>query len=360
MCSILKKILIDARSMASTPSGIGMYLYNFLKEIINYKNFEITLITDVIESEEIKYFQKLNIDIISYGSKVSNNFKVFSYFKFIKKELTKLNPDVFWEPNFIIPINLKFKGKKIITIHDIFPITHPECYNWKYRIYFKFFLSKTIKNIDYIMYDSKTTKDGVENWNPRVKNIKSDITYIAIDFFDNKIKTIDKNYFIYIGNIEKRKGFDLLLEAYNLYNQHGGKNKLYIVGKLKEKKLKEKISKLEGIKYFGYVDKKEKNKLLNECSCFIFPSRAEGFGMPIIEAMHYNKPIIASDLKIFKELIGNCINYFELTNDFNETFNNLFLSMLNYDKCDQNRYKKVTEKYSSNKLIRKIIKILEM
>lgn len=359
MCSILKKILIDARSMASTPSGIGMYLYNFLKELVNYKNFKITLITDVIESDEIKYFQNLNIDIISYGSKVTNSFKVFSYFKFLKKELTNLNPDIFWEPNFIIPINLKFKGKTIITIHDIFPITHPKFYNFKYRIYFNFFLKKTLKKVDYILYDSKTTKNSVEKWNPKIKNIKSSITYIIIDFESIQIKNTDKGYFIYIGNLEFRKGTDLLIDAYKLYRANGGKKKMYIVGKLKDKEIKEKMKNSDGIKYCGYIDKKQKNKLLNESSCFIFPSRAEGFGMPVIEAMHYNKPVIASNLEIFKELIGNNVNYFKLEKKYDNSVRNLASIMASYKKNNNEENKKISKKYSSESLIKKFIKIIE-
>ena len=360
MCNNLKKIVIDARSMASAPSGIGMYLYNILKEIIKFNKFEIILVTDVIESEEIKYFQNLNIKIISYGIKVSNKLKVFDYFKFIKKELVKINPDVFWEPNFIIPIKLKFNGKIIITIHDIFPVTHPSCYDWKYIIYFKFFLKRTIKIADHILYDSLTTKKAVEKWKPEVKKKKNDITYVIINYEDEKLKNIDKKYFIYIGTLEKRKGIDLLIEAYNLYRKNGGKNKLYIIGKLKEKEIETKLNQTEGIKYFGYINKKDKNKLLSQCSCFVFPSRAEGFGMPIIETMYYNKPIIASNLEIFKELVGNCINYFKLSKDNMASSISLAKKMESYKVCDNKKYREVIEKYSTKNLINKIIKILEM
>lgn len=352
----MKKILVDARSMASNPSGIGMYLYNFLKELVNYKNFKLILITDVIESNEIKYFKKLNIDIVSYGTRVSNNFKVFSYFKFIKKQISKLNPDIFWEPNFIIPINLNFNGKTIITIHDIFPITHKPYYNFKYIIYFNFFLRKTLKQVDHILYDSKTTKHCVENWNSKTKKIKNSVTYVIINRDNVEVKNIDKNYFIYIGNIEKRKGIDLLIDSYNMYREKGGINKLYIIGKLKDKKLKKKIENSKNIKYYGYINKNKKNKLLSESSCFIFPSKAEGFGMPVIEAMHYNKPIIASNLEIFKELVGNCINYFELDNN---SVNNLTIKMFNYEVCNGEQYKRIINNFVSNKLIKDVIKILE-
>ena len=42
---------------------------------------------------------------------------------------------------------------------------------------------------------------------------------------------------------------------------------------------------------------------------------AEGFGMPILEVMKHNKPILASNLKIFDEVVGDCVERFSLAGD---------------------------------------------
>ena len=49
---------------------------------------------------------------------------MYAYFAFIKKELKQVRPDIFWEVNSIIPINLGGSFKTLITIHDMFPIQY--------------------------------------------------------------------------------------------------------------------------------------------------------------------------------------------------------------------------------------------
>ena len=44
----------------------------------------------------------------------------------------------------------------------------------------------------------------------------------------------------------------------------------------------------------------------------MFPSRGEGFGIPLLESMAAGKPVIASNLSIFQEIIGDCVRYFDV------------------------------------------------
>ena len=59
---------------------------------------------------------------------------------------------------------------------------------------------------------------------------------------------------------------------------------------------------------------------------------AEGFGMPLLEVMKHNKPILASDLKIFDEVVGNCVERFSLDGGEEEQIKNLSQAMHNFDK----------------------------
>ena len=55
------KIAVDARTLGSRPSGVGMYLNDFLEQLITYDEFEWILFTDVKESEYIKRFEARGI-----------------------------------------------------------------------------------------------------------------------------------------------------------------------------------------------------------------------------------------------------------------------------------------------------------
>ena len=132
------KIAVDARTLGSRPSGVGMYLNDFLEQLITYDEFKWILFTDVKESEYIKRFEARGIKVIEWGKPVYRSAGVYAYFAFIKKELKQVRPDIFWEVNSIIPINLGGSFKTLITIHDMFPIQYVRYFGKIYSYYFKF------------------------------------------------------------------------------------------------------------------------------------------------------------------------------------------------------------------------------
>ena len=120
------------RTLGSRPSGVGMYLNDFLKVLMKYREFEFVLLSDVAESEYIRYFMEKGIPVITQGKAVYRSAGVYSYFSFIQKQLNEIQPDLFWEVNTIIPIRLKGNFKTMITIHDMFPIEYVEYFGIVY------------------------------------------------------------------------------------------------------------------------------------------------------------------------------------------------------------------------------------
>ncbi|MEJ7610685.1 MAG: glycosyltransferase family 1 protein [Ferruginibacter sp.] len=122
-----------------------------------------------------------------------------------------------------------------------------------------------------------------------------------------------KGDFLYtLGTINPKKNFHVLpclLE--------GNNRTLVISGVTDDEAYKEKI-KEEARKYHaedrliftGPVDENEKYRLMQDCEAFVFPSLAEGFGLPVIEAMHFGKPVILSALTALPEIGGNAAFYF--------------------------------------------------
>lgn len=350
------KILVDARSLGQKPSGIGMYIYNFVNELKNYPDVEIGLLTDVVESDEMqKLSQEQNVRMYIYGKYVNKNIDLFSYFRYVQKMIHEMKPNIFWEGNNLVPVKIENPyGKFVVTIHDMFPFTMPECYGKVYPYYFKYGIAKTLKLADTVIYNSKETKAETEKCFPEARTKKSFLSYIIVEV-DIQETMEDKNYFLYIGNLEKRKGTDILLRAYREYRMNGGDKRMILAGKIREKEIEELFwevsGQVEGLEYAGYVDDKEKNKLLAECSCFLFPSRAEGFGMPVIEAVAYKKPVIASDLSIFKELLGDAINYFEISQDNGKAEKKLCELMQSYqENISEQNYEKVKNEYTAKVL----------
>lgn len=361
------KLLIDARSLGSHPSGIGMYLYDFVKELMEDSRFELTLLSDVAVSDEMRFLARQNLPVITYGKPVSKSAGVFSYFKFVQDSLDYYQPDLFWEPNNLIPVTLRrYSGSIMVTIHDVFPITQPEQHGFLYSHYFKYGIRKTLKQADRITYNSVETKLETERLFPQARDISHLVSYIIVnrpDFADapispdilfRDIRLDGEDYFLYLGNLERRKGTDLLLKAYVRYREAGGTKKLYLGGNIREPEIKQLYEQIHrdtpGVTALGYVGPEQKTALFRYCSGFLFPSRAEGFGIPVIEAMHYNKPILASDLSIFHEIAGDAISYFDCTGTEEEQTEHLAEAMLQLKTADLEAYTNVVQRYLPDEL----------
>jgi glycosyltransferase involved in cell wall biosynthesis len=64
------------------------------------------------------------------------------------------------------------------------------------------------------------------------------------------------------------------------------------------------------VKLTGPITEEEKYWYYKNCDAFLFPSYAEGFGLPVIEAMHYGKPVFISTKTCLPEIGGNAAYYF--------------------------------------------------
>ncbi len=311
------KVLIDARTLGSAPSGVGYYAYNFILGLHENPDLELILVSDVASSEELNHLRDLGLEVILYGQLIKKSFKVFRYLKFIDGLIKKLEPDYFWEINNLLPARMGGKKcQKIVTIHDVFPMYQKDAYGLVYRIYFFLGMRATLKNADILFYNSKSSKVNCEKYFPQAISIKNYISYIIMNTAQKNQVAADGNYFLYVGNLEYRKGVDLLLEAFERYVANGGKKRLLLAGKIRDEKieamLREHLQKNSQLEYLGYIDESKKNELYKECSAFVFPSRAEGFGMPVVEASLYHKPVIISRIDVFEELMGDHAYYFDI------------------------------------------------
>ena len=121
-------------------------------------------------------------------------------------------------------------------------------------------------------------------------------------------------FFFSIGQIVEKKNFHVLLDVmknlkeFNLYIS--GEDTSDYANYIRNRIEKEQIS---NVKLTGSISTEEKNWLYKNCHAFVFPSKFEGFGLPVIEAMQCGKPVFSSEMTSLKE-IGDKYAYF--WNDF--------------------------------------------
>ena len=64
------KLIVDARVLSSRPCGVGMYAYRYIRELMKYPNIELTLLTDVVVSNEIKELEAAGVPVVKYGKPI--------------------------------------------------------------------------------------------------------------------------------------------------------------------------------------------------------------------------------------------------------------------------------------------------
>ena len=179
------------------------------------------------------------------------------------------------------------KKKKIVTYHS--DIVKQKLLNFFYHPVKLFFLN----SMDKIIVSSKqylnTSKD-LKNFKKKIKIINFGINKIQVKTNNNLKK---QKYILFVGSIRYYKGLNILIEAAKTI-----KSKIFICGSGKDLTklilLKNKL-RLKNVFFLGYVSEKYKNELLKHCELFILPSnaRSEAFGIAILEAMSFGKPIIS-------------------------------------------------------------------
>ncbi len=113
-------------------------------------------------------------------------------------------------------------------------------------------------------------------------------------------------FVLYVGPMARHKGTDLLVEAMALVQQRFPEVTLVIAG---ETNCKAAESSRTRTRLLGYVDEARLAALYRSCTLFAFPSRYEGFGLPILEAMSYGAPVVTSRASACPEAGGDAAHY---------------------------------------------------
>ncbi len=179
-----------------------------------------------------------------------------------------------------------------------------------------------------ICVSENTKKDLLNFYNLRPDKIE--VIYNGSDHLipvknrENLEISVEKPYILYVGSRSKYKNFNLFIEAFSkskkIYDNFdvicfgGGNFSKLEIDLLKKLKVLNKINLILG-------DDRKLKSCYKNASLFIYPSLYEGFGIPILEAMHEGCPTIVSDIPVFREILDNRSYFFDPKNCENLIFN---------------------------------------
>lgn len=207
----------------------------------------------------------------------------------------------------------KVTGKKILTIHDINPVHELRKPAHKIERHLKK-LRGYINTCDKIVTISYFVANDILKYFPEAKD-KLSVIYNGADKLqvaDNHIPAYQpqRTFLFTIGYIAAKKNFHVL-PALLVGNEH----ELIISGVETPYKAKimdeaEKFGVTDRVKITGTISEDDKTWYYKNCTAFVFPSIAEGFGLPVIEAMHFGKPVFLSTHTSLPEIGGDAAFYF--------------------------------------------------
>jgi len=358
----MKKIGIDARLLNQT--GVGTYLQNLLFYLDKNNSSDRLYYIYLLKND----FEKVNFKSENIVKKQSD----FYWHKFSEQigfllTLLKDNLDLMHFTYFTFPIF--YRKKFLITIHDMTPILfktgrastkNPLIYQVKHFI-FKIVFFLGLKQSIKVIVPTKTVKEQIVSYYGKKFEDKIEVIYEGVSYHllkDNKKKINQKefsykNFFLYVGNFYPHKNLENLIEAFSYIDK---KYSLVLIGTddFFTKRIESFLNKknLKNIFIIKYIEKNKLKWFYQNCLALIHPSLSEGFGLTLFEAAYYNKPIIASNIKVFKELWGK--NYISFDpknpNDIKEKIN-YFL-----EKQPRFFYKSLIKKYSFEKMTRETLK----
>jgi glycosyltransferase involved in cell wall biosynthesis len=116
-------------------------------------------------------------------------------------------------------------------------------------------------------------------------------------------------FVLFVGAPEWRKGFDTLLAAMTEVRRARRDLRLAVTARLQGTEFATAAHEVGGVVELGHVDDALLAQLYRECAVLAFPSRYEGFGLPVLEAMSYGAPVVASNASAIPETGGDAACY---------------------------------------------------
>ncbi len=305
--------------------GATRYFYEIISRMPKYENCRVNLYmgryinTYGLEGHKDKFDNY-------YGKKIRHIPRTKLLFikaqkPFFERYANRYSCDIFHK-TYYQNYNLKPRKKTIITLHDFTHERFPD--NFSKLDKTPEYKRRSISEANGIICISESTKrDLLEYYKVPEEKIKIIYHGNSLKYTVTEDRIIKEPYILYVGDRRSYKNFGILIDAFNNSDFLRKNFKSVCAGGGRfTKKEKEDIEKANALNNFIQIEGRDKllANLYHYAEVFVFPSLYEGFGIPILEAMHYGCPIIASNSSSLPEVGGNAAVYFNPNSpdDFSE------------------------------------------
>lgn len=216
--------------------------------------------------------------------------------------------DVFHAPNFLLP---PLRGAGVLTVHDVGFLRHPELVAApEFRL--RDVLPRTARRARRIIVSTEFGAREFASFFPDLADRVRVVPLAVRDAFRERPSVgspVEGDYTVFLGNLELRKGIDVLLEAFTTVVSEvpGARLVLIGTGALGWDEVAARHAALfeDGtVTHAGHLSDADVAAVVAGARALVFPSRYEGFGLPPLEAMALGTPVIAARSDPLPEVLG--------------------------------------------------------
>ncbi len=314
------RILLEDGFSVEKGTGVGRYTQNLANELRRHPAVEL------LPQPERRFIRKVRPLVARrtvYAAWLETGFQ---------NQARKLEADLIHFTNHLVPHSRKSKAKYVVTIHDLTAWKLPEAFSPFYVRYIRAVVPQAVKFADLVLCPSDAIRNEViERFSLKEKMVRtawnadpllprpSARTQEELSGQLRKRLGLQRPFVLFVGTLERRKNVTTLVEAF----AHIAKSsdlQLVMVGRpgfgFSEI---ETLIKRQAIpdRYIlaGYVSDEELALLYMLASLFVYPSRYEGFGIPLVEAMSFGLPIVASRIPASEEVAADAALYYDDPSD---------------------------------------------
>lgn len=330
------RLLVDCHVLDGKFQGTRTYIQGLYQEMIKHKNIDFYFAAQNTDLLARVFGKADNIHYIKLESSGSIKRLALEFPKIIKKF------DIDYAHfQYISP--LVKKCKEIVTIHDLLFMDYPQYFPFTYRIKNKLLFERSAIKADILLTVSEFSKEEIMR-HFGIGGDRISVTPNAVLPIEDSAnlpniynKVGSEKYILTVGRIEPRKNFLILLRAFIELGLNKDGYKLVIIGAAD-------LDYVEYTNYYKSMSVEEKDAVVMDvatfpelvsfykhASLFVFPSLAEGFGIPPLEAIEYDCPLLCSNATAMSEF-GLPDKYLFDPNDIDELKTKI-CKMLRESKC---------------------------
>lgn len=315
------KIAINARFLLpDRMEGVGFFTQEVCRRLVaRWPQHQFLFYFDRPYSE--RFIFGSNVEGIVISPPARHPVLWYAWFEWrLTQELSKQKGAVFFSPDGYC--SLSAKAPTVLVCHDIAYLHYPHQVPFLVKQYYRHFVPRYLQRAEQVVTVSQFVKEDILRHYPTTDAKKISVACNGVKAGFVPLSEAEKTavrqqythgqpYFFYLGAVHPRKNVERLIMAYDCYRSLGGQPaQLLLGGRLAWQTSATQAAHRQAryasdIHFLGYIPDAEAPRLLAAAKAFIYPSLSEGFGVPVLEAMHCEVPIISSHNTSLPEVAGD-------------------------------------------------------